>query len=332
MSANYASRYEAVFLCSHPKGPKMSHAAAAKYMRKSKAFVQKWVTRYKSFKNVDDFQERGSIGKVTPKVEKMIINLFSRNPTLTLRQAQVKLKKKGYNVSHVTIRSHLRAHDVKYRATLKKPLLSENHVTKRLAWAKKNLHRDWDNVIFTDESSVWGYAWTNRAWSTAENRLVQRTVKHPIKVHIWGCFSKLGFGKLFIFTDNLNAQKMLKIYEKCLMPTAKRWFINKNEDWILQEDNDPKHRSRLCSDGKREKSVQVLDWPSQSPDANPIENVWSYIKHKLQGKKTFTLKQLSTQIRRIWRSLPREYAENLVSSMPRRCQAIIDAGGDWTPY
>ena len=54
----------------------MSHAAAAKYMTKSKAFVQKWVTRYKSVKNVDDFQERGSIGKVTPKAEKILLIFF----------------------------------------------------------------------------------------------------------------------------------------------------------------------------------------------------------------------------------------------------------------
>lgn len=64
MSAAYASRYEAVFLCTHPKGPKMFHAAAAKYMRKSKSFVSKWVKRYKETKTVDDLPERGSIGSV----------------------------------------------------------------------------------------------------------------------------------------------------------------------------------------------------------------------------------------------------------------------------
>ena len=102
--------------------------------------------------------------------------------------------------------------------------------------------------------------------------------------------------------------------------------------WILQEDNDPKHRSRLCTDWKQENGIITLDWPSQSPDANPIKNVWAYIKQKLRGKRAFTLKQLCREIQRIWRALPLEYAENLVDSMPRRCQAIIDAGGDWTSY
>ncbi|EFN85853.1 hypothetical protein EAI_12505 [Harpegnathos saltator] len=64
----------------------MSYAVAAKYMGKSKSFVAKWVQRYKKIKNVDDLPERGArIGKVTPNMEKEIVNLFKRNPTLMLK-------------------------------------------------------------------------------------------------------------------------------------------------------------------------------------------------------------------------------------------------------
>jgi len=75
-----------------------------------------------------------------------------------------------------------------------------------------------------------------------------------------------------------------------------------------------------------------MNWSASSPDANSIENVWSYVKHKLRGKLIFTLRHLSTRIRKIWRSLSREYTQNLVESMPRRCQAIIDIEGNWTCY
>jgi len=50
MSATYASHYEAVFLCLHPKELKMSYGAAVKYLKKSKTFLSKWVKRYSDIK------------------------------------------------------------------------------------------------------------------------------------------------------------------------------------------------------------------------------------------------------------------------------------------
>ena len=80
VSVAYAKRFEAVFLCMQPKGPQMSYATVTKYIKKSKAFVGKWVQRFKESKNVDDLPDRGSIGKVTKKDVKLIVALFSRNP------------------------------------------------------------------------------------------------------------------------------------------------------------------------------------------------------------------------------------------------------------
>jgi len=91
----------------------------------------------------------------------------------------------------------------------------------------------------------------------------------------------------------------------------------KNENWLLQENNDPKHRS-LCTAWKQENDV--LDWPSQSPDANPIENVWALMKFKLRGKKIWTVKQL---FRQIWfmeffiSSLCYKISRKYASEMPR---------------
>lgn len=332
MSAAYGSRYEAVFLCTHPKGPKMSRIQAAKYMNKSRAFVNKWVKRYMEYKNVDDLPERGKIKKTSSAEDKRVWQMFSKNPLLSLRSGQEKLKQKGLKLSLDTMRRRLNENGLKYRSTVKKPLLTEKHMEKRLSWAKENKNRDWSNIIFSDEASFWAGNYLTRAWSTADNRLLVRTVKHPVKVHVWGCFSKQGFGHLHLFTGTLDAHKMAKIYEKALLPSVIKMFPKDNDSWILQEDNDPKHRSRHCTVWKTENGVDVLDWPSQSPDANPIENVWACMKLKLRGKNTVSVTDLTRELKSVWRGLPRSYAENLVESMPQRCQAIIDNSGDWTPY
>ena len=129
MSSVYAKRFEAVFLCTHPKGPLMSYTAAAKYIKKSKSFVKKWVERYKANKTVDDLPERGKcLGML-----------------LTAR-----------------------------------------------FWVLRALHR-----------------------------------------------------------------------EGGLLRSATKMFGADTADWILQEDNDPKHRSRLCTAWKTENGITTLDWPSR---------------------------------------------------------------------
>lgn len=130
----------------------------------------------------------------------------------------------------------------------KKASLSERQVKKWWAWVQENVGRDWDNIVFSHKTPLWtsAIAW---AWSTT-SRHIQRTVKHPIKVLVWECFSRKGFGNLFLFTDNLNAEKMKKIYQKALVPLAKKWLGPENINCILQGDNDSKHRSRLCTEWK----------------------------------------------------------------------------------
>lgn len=87
---------------------------------------------YKVTKNVDDLPDRGSKGKINKNDEKRVVDLFSQNSALTLRQGQAKLMEKGLDISYKTIRIPLRTHDLKWRTTIKKPMLTEKHVTKRL--------------------------------------------------------------------------------------------------------------------------------------------------------------------------------------------------------
>lgn len=112
MSTKYVKRFEAVFLCHHSNGPKLSYSKAAKVIKKSKEFVRKWVERYKVFKNVDDFSERGKTRKTTKKEDRAILQLFERTPTMRLRVAKARLAKRGIHVSVNTIRQRLKENDV----------------------------------------------------------------------------------------------------------------------------------------------------------------------------------------------------------------------------
>lgn len=105
---------------------------------------------------------------------------------------------------------------------------------------------------------------------------------------------------------------------------------------MFQQDNDPKHTANLVKrylDNKIDQNVlQLLEWPSQSPDLNPIEHVWKVMKDKMRGVKPRNLNELFEKLTEIWKSMDINYLQKLIDSMPQRCQAVIDAKGMYTKY
>lgn len=125
---------------------------------------------------------------------------------------------------------------------------------------------------------------------------------------------------------------MCTIYERGLLSSVNRLFGVDDDNWILQEDNDPKHRSKIAKSWKVENGIKELPWPSMSPDQNPIENVWRIMKIRISKKKIRTINGLKAELVKEWKSLPNELARNLVESMQRRITALIEANGDYTLY
>jgi len=77
---------------------------------------------------------------------------------------------------------------------------------------------------------------------------------------------------------------------------------------------------------------QVMDWPSNSPDLNPIENLWSIVKKSVERRMPKNLPELERFMVEEWNNIPNHVLINLAQSMKRRCELIIEKNGEHIPY
>ena len=106
------------------------------------------------------------------------------------------------------------------------------------------------------------------------------------------------------------------------------------EQWYLLHDGDKKFKSGVVLQWLHNNGVTVLDWPSYSPDLNPIENLWACMQRDVDTHGAETLEELEKAVRAEWILLAenKELLRKLAHSMPRRCAAVVAAKGWHTKY
>ena len=108
----------------------------------------------------------------------------------------------------------------------------------------------------------------------------------------------------------------------------------KPTDILFQQDNDPKHKSKKAQKWLQDSGLEVMQCPPQLTDLNPIEHLWHHLKIRLGEYDTPAsgIAELWERVHKELNDIPASVCQNIIESMPKRVQAVLQAKGGYTKY
>jgi transposase len=239
------------------------------------------ISKYNNTQSVT--RKIGSGKKLDDNIWNIIKTIIEKDNNLVLSEISAILSEKhNIKCSKSTVHEYLIKNNYVSKKPILKPILTEKNLNERENWAIFYQNHQWDNVIWSDETAISIQPNTySKIWLHKDTTVVKRIVKYPLKIHIWGCILKNNKLIIHIYDKTMNSDKYIEILKLKLLPLLNLYNEKNHNKLIFQQDNAPCHTSLKLIKFFSENNVEVMFWPANSPDLNPIENVWNLLKKNI---------------------------------------------------
>lgn len=325
----------------HKKGKKLKDIA--NIVQKPTSTIHDIITKENKQKYNNKEENRGR-NNILNKYEKRIVSRTIKKDCQKSTKEVKEYIQERFNkkVSRSTVYNVIKELGFKSYIPRKKPLLTEYNIKIRKEFSSNFFAKSigyWRNVIWSDECNfkLYNPNYQKRYWKNPSQEYqlpISITTTETKKyaggtVMVWGCFSYYGKGKLIILDHTVTSTRYQQVLSENLIESANMMGLN---EFIFQQDNAPAHTSNLLKQFFKENHIDLLPWPANSPDLNPIENIWGHISLELSKRSVKTINDMKCQILDIWQSLDTLYLQTLADSMPNRLREVIERNGKHANY
>ncbi len=260
-----------------------------------------------------------------------------RNPFISANEIWQQLPSSSTAGVH-TVRRRLISAGLRSYKAARKPLLTIAQIKKRMIFCKqhKNWTSDqWAKVLWSDESKFVQFGAIHHhvrrpAGCRFQGQFTVPTTKSCASVMVWGCFVASGRGGLHFLPKGTTMNGAN--YCELLKDKLEIWMGCRQCDHF-QQDNGSCHMAKVVTKWLTLQNIAVIQFPPNSPDLNPIENLWYLIKTKVAGKKVSSIIALKEAITQVWcTEIMPDLCRTLSESMPRRIEMVLKAKGHHSKY
>jgi len=309
---------------------KLTYQAISNMLNISKTTVHNYIEKWKKRVPVLDIRPRGGITKITPKIRQGLGQIVTRENVPTSKAITREVcNSYGVEVTPRSVRRHLNT--MGYKSSVPKPIpsLTDKQKKKQYDWCVEHLEYDWSKVWFSDETYIEMNSMTTRIFHKKSEKPTYPKKKFDVKIMIWGAVSIRNKSTLTIIDGSVNSERYIEVL---------RGFFDKNRNgfnkkkMIFQQDGATCHTSKKTREFIEQNGVTLLYWPANSPDLNPIENIWSILKGKVEKHKICSKQQLIDVVHTEWANIDQGVIERTFTSMTTRVKEVIENMGGKCKY
>jgi transposase len=297
-----------------------------------KGTVNRYKRKWREYGSLDDLSRSGRPSKITSTFRRRLGQVkrsMPRAPAHTLAKRMSELG--GSSVSAKSVQRALHRMDYHWRLPGRKKLTSSQKAS-RVAFAEEHLADNWKQTWAFDESYFNLHRSSNRCWvSVTTEESVQRSklTNAQEKVSVGICFAICRSGKsaLCFLPKNWSGPDLVDLFTQELLPSI-RWPRGPTKAQRFIIDNDGRHQMTVWKEFVVSRRLHPLSpWPSNSPDLNPIENVFGWMKKFVENEGPTSEATLKVAVKKAFEAIPDNHLAHLMDSIPKRLELTLQRKG-----